>query len=502
MISKNILFIFCSIFFIIWIFVNNIVTDFYTSILVLLSLLVLFLLYNVITWKYLLLFIISILSALLWICISQSSLENINQKEAFLKQYYDNKNHDLIFEIKNINKVDEFKIEYTAKLIQVWESKIEKNTPWKKYSWSIKNTIKVAKNYELKKWYVIKTNTKLYKFEDFNGFSYKNYMLSKNLFFNSNVYSYEIIEIKKINKIEQSIINLRELFLNTIYNIYPNEEAVFLWWILLWAREALSDELKQDFNNSWLTHFIAVSWFNITILIVFLTFLLQYFPVIFRVIFISAVVILFTILVWDTAPVIRASIMGLIWYYVLMSGRKWNILSIILITLVIMIIISPLSLNYDVSLHLSFFAVLWIVYTQKFFERVFSFLPNILEIKTAFTLTLSALVFTLPIMILNFGQMSILAPFSNIAVTWTIPIAMLFGFTSIIVYIVYPFAWILVWYFTWILLKWDIMVVHFFWKLEWAIIKIDFWIYKYHLEILYFLILIFLIIWFRKKEQA
>jgi hypothetical protein len=53
-------------------------------------------------------------------------------------------------------------------------------------------------------------------------------MLSKNLFFNSNVYSYEIIEIKKINKIEQSIINLRELFLNTIYNIYPNEEAVFL----------------------------------------------------------------------------------------------------------------------------------------------------------------------------------------------------------------------------------------------------------------------------------
>jgi hypothetical protein len=53
-------------------------------------------------------------------------------------------------------------------------------------------------------------------------------MLSKNLFFNSNIYIYEIINIKKINKIEQSIIDLRKLFITTIYNIYPKEEAVFL----------------------------------------------------------------------------------------------------------------------------------------------------------------------------------------------------------------------------------------------------------------------------------
>ncbi|MGB2111106.1 MAG: ComEC/Rec2 family competence protein [Patescibacteria group bacterium] len=39
--------------------------------------------------------------------------------------------------------------------------------------------------------------------------------------------------------------------------------------MLLGARESLSDEIKQDFNNSGLTHFIAVSGFNITILIIF-----------------------------------------------------------------------------------------------------------------------------------------------------------------------------------------------------------------------------------------
>lgn len=495
MISKNILFIFSSIFFLIWIFINNLIWDFYISLLVLLFLVVLFLLYIIIRKKYILLLLFSIFSIIIWICISQINLEITKQKENILKQYYDNKNHDLIFEIKNINKIDEFNIEYKAKLLQIWNKKINKN---------IWNTIKLSINNDIKKWYIIKTNSKLYEFKDFNDFSYKKYMLSKNLFFNSNIYIYEIINIKKINKIEQSIIDLRKLFITTIYNIYPKEEAVFLWWILIWARESVPKELKQDFNNSGLAHLIAVSWFNITILIIFLTFLLQYFPIIFRVTIITLSIIFFTILVGDTAPVIRASIMGLIWYYILLSGRKWNILSIILLTLIIMIIISPLSLNYDISLHLSFFAVLGIVYIQKPLEKIFNFLPNILEIKTAFTLTLSALSFTLPIMILNFGQMSILAPFSNIAVTWTIPLAMLLGFTSIIVHIVYPLGGIIVWYFAWILLKWDIIVIHFFWKLKWSIIKFDFWVYKYHLEILYFLVLIFLIILFREtqKEEA
>jgi competence protein ComEC len=250
-----------------------------------------------------------------------------------------------------------------------------------------------------------------------------------------------------------------------------------------------------------LTHVIAVSWFNITIIIIFLSVCVKYFPIYIRAIFITAWIVFFTVLVGDTAPVIRASIMGLLWYYVLISWRKWELLSIILFTAAIMVCISPLSLNYDISFHLSFLAVLWIIYTNKYIEKIFYFLPNFLEIRTAFTMTLSAMSFTLPIMILNFGQVSMLAPFSNIAVTWTIPLAMIFGFISIIVYFVYPIGWIIIWYITWIFLKWDIIVVHFFGKLEWSIIKLDFWIYKNYIEIIYFLVLLFLIIWFRKSDD-
>ena len=101
-------------------------------------------------------------------------------------------------------------------------------------------------------------------------------------------------------------------------------------------------------------------------------------------------------------------------------------LSLLLLVAVAMVIWSPLILTYDVSFHLSFLAVFGILYTQDFFKRIFYFLPETLAIKEAFVLTLSALTFALPIMIFNFGQLSLLSPFANIAVTWTIPIAMLF----------------------------------------------------------------------------
>jgi len=39
---------------------------------------------------------------------------------------------------------------------------------------------------------------------------------------------------------------------------------------------------------------------------------------------------------------------------------------------------------------------------------------------------MASLTFTLPIIVFNFGQISLLAPIANMLVTWTIPLAMLF----------------------------------------------------------------------------
>jgi competence protein ComEC len=67
--------------------------------------------------------------------------------------------------------------------------------------------------------------------------------------------------------------------------------------------------LGDNFNNSGLTHLIAVSGFNITILVIFFGYFIKYFPPYIRFILISIVITLFTILVGFNPPVIRAAIM-------------------------------------------------------------------------------------------------------------------------------------------------------------------------------------------------
>lgn len=462
----------------------------YTSLLVLLFLVVLFLLLYIKIKKYIILFIFIILSFFIGIIISDLNQKNINYKNKLIEEYKNKHSFDV--EILKLSKEDDKNKTYNAKLLKIDGKKIETK---------INLEVLLQWNYEIKSWDIIKYESKILLFENFNWFNYKNYMLSRNLYFKNIVYNYEIIWHSKKNIVIEKINNIRKNLIEKIKILYTNEEALFLSWILLWARENIPKDLSDNFNNSGLTHIIAVSGFNITIIVIFIWLMVKYLPWYLKVILMTLSIILFTILVWYSAPVIRAAIMWIIGYLVINSWRKWDILSILILTLIIMVSFSPLSINFDVSLHLSFLAVLWIIYSQKFFEKLFNFIPNIFEIRNAISLTFAAMTFTLPIMVFNFWQLSIIAPISNILVMWTIPLAMLFWFLSIIIYdLSYIFS-VIIWYFAWILLKWDIFVVNTFWEYKYAIIKYDFWKYKYIFEVIYFILIIFIILWFKKRDE-
>lgn len=424
--------------------------------------------------------------------VSFINIYSIEDTLILLEPYFENES-ELKLEVLDTHKLSEFSGEYKVKLVAINKSIISEK---------INGLIKIPSNFTINKWDIIIAREKLKSIENFDpDFNYKKFLYSKSLFFKIKANSIHNVWHNKQNFILQKIDSTRKILLESIYKLYPEEEAIFLGWILLWARENLPQDLKDDFNASGLTHFIAVSGFNITILIVFLSYILKLFPVIIRTIVVTVFIILFTLLVWDAAPVIRASIMGLLAYYIMVSWRNSHNLALLLFTACIMVLFSPLSVNYDVSFHLSFLAVFWIIYTQNFWKKLFYFLPETLAIREAFVLTLSALVFALPVMIFNFGQLSIMAPLANIAVTWTIPLAMLFGFISILVDFVSHSAWTFIAYITWVLLAWDIKVVHFFGGLDWAVIKYNFWVWKYSLEILYFLVIIFIINYFREENN-
>ncbi|MDD3303283.1 MAG: ComEC/Rec2 family competence protein, partial [Candidatus Gracilibacteria bacterium] len=276
--------------------------------------------------------------------------------------------------------------------------------------------------------------------------------------------------------------------------------SILLSGILIGARENIPKNLSKDFNNSGTTHIIAVSGFNITILIIFLGFFLKFVPVIMRTILIFSFLIIFCIFVGLEASVIRAGIMGIIGYSITSLGRKSSSITTVLITCFLMLLYNPLYINYDLSFQLSFLAVLGILFTKDFFDKIFYFFPETLAIRESFSITMSAMVLTLPITIFNFGQLVLLTPISNILISWNISFVMLFGFLSILGYFITPFFGIILGFFSYIFLKFDLSIIHYFGKLDNFIIKTDFGDYSLYFEIIYFIFLGFLIYILNNKK--
>ena len=60
---------------------------------------------------------------------------------------------------------------------------------------------------------------------------------------------------------------------------------------------------------------------------------------------------------------------------------------------------------------------------------------------------MSAIILTLPLILFQFGRLSVVAPIVNILVLWLIPFIMLFGFLSVLLsFVIFPvgqlFAWV------------------------------------------------------------
>lgn len=491
MYSKNKLFLFFWISFLFWIWLNALIPNIQNSLQVLLIIGVLFFAYYFFFRKYFLYLFIALIWCFIGIFLINSHILKLNQNMANYEYIFNNK-HLFEWNIIDLYKKKEHSQEFILKV-----QKINEKIIWD----DIYILIDIPNFYTIWKWYNIKTNIKTYTFKNSSQFKYKEFMLSKKIYWKAYINNLEIWEIESQNYFLEQISIFRTNVLEIIHIIYPKNEALFLGGILLWAREEIPQNLKNDFNKSWLTHFIAVSWFNITILILFVWFLFWRLPKVIQIIAITLSIVSFTFLVGANIPVIRASIMWLIWYYILQSWRSWDSLSLVVLTACILVLINPMILVYDISFQLSFLAVLWILYTQNFFKKLLFFVPDFWWIKEALVLTLWALVFTCPIMVMNFWVLSIIAPIANICVAWTIPLAMLWGFISILVYYVYPMWWIVFWFIPWLLLKFDIIAAHYFWNLKYATIDIDFWKYTFLVFLSYFTFIIFCILLQTEKKK-
>jgi len=279
---------------------------------------------------------------------------------------------------------------------------------------------------------------------------------------------------------------------------FPSSQSVLLKAIILGDKTGLTDELKDTLNKAGIRHLTAISGMHVTILINLLMLVFLGLGLWRKQAFCLTIVFIlfFVVMTGLQSSTIRASIMGFLFLLGQHFGRTGDSLRAIVFGAGLMLAFNPFLLS-DAGFQLSFLAVLGINYLFPIFLNWLRKIPNIFQIKSILAMSLSAQVFTLPILIYSFGRISLVAPLTNILVLPFLPFIIILGFLSAFFGIFSHFLALIFVFPCWLLLTYLLKIAETFSSFAFSSIHLKIsWLW---LAILYF-ILGFLI-WRWKKEH-
>ncbi len=313
--------------------------------------------------------------------------------------------------------------------------------------------------------------------DNFTTFNYKNYLKKDGIYSVMSWPKIEVIGSGFGNPIMEILFSFKNKFKETAREfISPPQEGILE--ALIFGDEGnISKEWKDKLNFTGTRHIAAVSGMNITIIsVLLLNFLLAlgfwrnqafYFSVI--------LLILYILMIGAPASAVRAGIMGGLFMAAQHFGRMSAASRAIIFASTFMLFLNPLLLRLDVGFQLSFLAMIGLVYLQPFFSDFLRKIPNpnFFPLRTTLSATLSAQVFTLPILIYNFGYIPLISPIANILIVpFLAPITILifiFGLTGMIFS---SLGLILSWP-TWLSLTYITKIIDFFSKIPFASLELE-----------------------------
>lgn len=264
--------------------------------------------------------------------------------------------------------------------------------------------------------------------EQIETFAYDRYLSRFNVYAVMYRGSLRLVHEESVWSIHRALFAIKQAFESQINRLYGEPHASFMAGLLTGSRRGIPEGLMEDFNVTGLTHIIAISGYNITIIIAIISSLLCWLPV--KVRFYPAVIaiVLFTIFVGASAAVVRAAIMGILGLIALQLGRLSTVRLTVLWTLFFMLCYNPKYLWYDAGFQLSFLAVVGLTELSPLLDRWFSWAPTTLGIRESLQMTIAAQLAAVPLIVTLFGRLSLIAPIANMLVAPLLPLAMLFGF--------------------------------------------------------------------------
>ena len=252
------------------------------------------------------------------------------------------------------------------------------------------------------------------------------------------------------NPIKRALFSIKRAFLGNINRVVPEPESALAGGLVVGGKQALGDDLLDDFKRTGLIHMVVLSGYNLTIVADTLMRLLARVPETFRLGAGAGVIVLFTIMTGAGPATVRAAIMAIIVMLARHRGRTFNATRALLFAAFFMILVSPKALVFDRGFQLSFIATMGLVYLSPFILARLTKIPETiwkLPLREVVASTIAAQIAVFPWILYTTGQVSIIALISNVLVLPLVPLTMLFvaatGFVGFVGSIAsLPFAWI------------------------------------------------------------
>ncbi len=299
-------------------------------------------------------------------------------------------------------------------------------------------------------------------------FDYQDCRMKDSIYYTVSFAHIEFRNDREGSFITTRILSLKKHFLQNIERVIPAPASGLMAGLLLGVKGSLGDKLHQAFIDTGLVHIIVLSGYNVTIIAEAVIKTLSFASVTAGIYAGAVFILLFAIMTGGGATIIRASIMALLALLARLTGRGYEITRALMVAGVVMVFQNPYVLVFDISFQLSFLATLGLIYVTPVFEKWFKRLPNTFAIREITSATFATQAFVLPFLLYKIGNLSIIAPITNVLVLSFVPATMFYGFLAglagfITHFLAVPFGFI-----AYILLRYEIGVVTFFSKLPFA----------------------------------
>jgi competence protein ComEC len=232
-------------------------------------------------------------------------------------------------------------------------------------------------------------------------------------------------KIKVIGKGNSPIDVFRRRFIAGLESVLPEPEASFGAGLLIGQRSTIPKDINDQLSITGLTHLVAVSGYNLTIIIVAVRQVLGKGSKFQSTLAAASLMILFILVTGLSASIVRAALVSslslLAWYY----GRKFKPLLVISFAAALTAAWNPFYEWSDIGWYLSFLAFFGVLLVAPTLVQLASRGHKPKTVGGLLGETIAAQIMTLPIIMYIFGRVSLIGLAANILVVPLVPIAML-----------------------------------------------------------------------------